>query len=432
MPAYEKSAPVVPVVAIFGGNAAGKSNLLDALRFMQTAVRRSFGQWESGAGVPRTPFRLDAAALAEPSTFAVDLLLDGAQYVYGFEVDDSQVTSEWLYRYGETNRRSVVFEREERTITLGDSLPERVSRTKTLDRVLRDNALLLSAATQVGEQPEFVPVYRWFQTGVLVPRVDPLRIRTVLPRRIEQAVDTPGFVDLVRAADMDIVDVRVEETREPVSERSLRDAEMLEGELRQTEAALAAAESDEQKAQRVRQIGRLRELRDRMARPRVRREVIFVQGDNAVPMTIDEQSAGTVAYIDLVAHALKALASGGALVMDELDMSLHPRLIARLVELFRSAQTNPHTAQLIFNTHDATLLGTSFGTEILRRDEIWFVDKRDGATALYPLTDFHPRQEDNREKRYLGGSYGGVPAVFSDTLVESLLESREEANGGAS
>jgi hypothetical protein len=142
-------------------------------------------------------------------------------------------------------------------------------------------------------------------------------------------------------------------------------------------------------------------------------------------MTIEEQSAGTVAYIDLVAHALNALARGGVLLVDEMDMSLHPRLIARLIELFRDPKANPRTSQLIFNTHDATLLGTSFGKEILRRDEIWFVDKKGGATALYPLTDFHPRQEDNREKRYLGGSYGGVPAVFSDSLVESLIESRK-------
>jgi hypothetical protein len=124
---------------------------------------------------------------------------------------------------------------------------------------------------------------------------------------------------------------------------------------------------------------------------------------------------------------LNALAHGGVLLVDEIDMSLHPRLIVRLIELFRDSETNPGNAQLVFNTHDATLLGTSFGKEILKRDEIWFMEKRDGATTLYPLTDFHPRQEDNRERRYLGGSYGGVPAVFSDTLVDSLLRSREES-----
>lgn len=143
-------------------------------------------------------------------------------------------------------------------------------------------------------------------------------------------------------------------------------------------------------------------------------------------MTVAEQSAGTIAYVDVLTDVLATLDRGGVLVVDELDTSLHPRLVARLIELFRDEQTNPRHAQLVFATHDVTLLGTSFGEELLRRDEIWFTEKENGATTLYPLTDFHPRKEDNRERRYLGGSYGAVPAVFSDTLVETLLASRAE------
>lgn len=148
-------------------------------------------------------------------------------------------------------------------------------------------------------------------------------------------------------------------------------------------------------------------------------------------MTAAEQSSGTLAYIDVLTDVLAVLDTGGVLIVDEIDTSLHPRLLVRLIELFRHPDTNPHHAQLVFATHDATLLGTSFGHEILRRDEIWFTDKEQGATTLYPLTDFHPRKEDNRERRYLGGSYGAVPAVFSDTLVDTLLASRSELADGA-
>jgi AAA15 family ATPase/GTPase len=123
---------------------------------------------------------------------------------------------------------------------------------------------------------------------------------------------------------------------------------------------------------------------------------------------------------------LSALDEGALLVVDEVDSSLHPRLTAHLVELFRDKQINGRTAQLFFSTHDATLLGTNLGEEVLRRDEIWFVEKRDGASALYPLSDFHPRKEENRERRYLAGSYGAVPAIFTDSLVESVLATRTE------
>jgi hypothetical protein len=438
MPAYDKSRPVVPVVAIYGRNAAGKTNLLDALQFMQTAVRHSVGLWEARSGIPRSPFRLDRAAREEPSTFAVDLILDGVQYAYGFDVDDTQVLAEWLYAYRRTNRKTVIFERRKLRVTLGDSLAERTTRTKTLTRALRDNALLLGLAMQLGEQAEFVPVYEWFRTGLLIPRVGragPLSAR--LAQRIESVIDTPGFLDLVRSADMDIVDVRLEEVAD-LSIRKLLIPSTEDAHLVGEEAPAADGDEHEEqrekhevRAFRTEDVRRAIHAMSRVLGEGSDRDVVFLQGENLVPMSIDDQSAGTVAYIDLIAYALDALGRGGTLLVDEIDMSLHPRLIARLIELFHDKKSNPRLAQLIFNTHDATLLGTSFGREILRRDEIWFVDKEAGATTLYALTDFHPRQEDNREKRYLGGSYGGVPSVFSDTLVDRLLESREGASGAA-
>lgn len=379
IPSYDKSRPAVPVAAVYGANASGKSNLVDALRFMRSAVRYSVGLWEAEGGVPRSPFRLDPAALAEPSAYAVDLLIDGVQYLYGFAVDDVRVTEEWLYAYNPTKRKTILFERDGDAVALGDSVSERKSRAKILSSSLRPNSLLLSLGMQLGGQREFAPVHRWFGRGLLIPRHEPASARRSLPERVEAALarDT-GFLALARVADLDIRDIQVEQVEQP------------------------------------------------------RPELVFRQGPRNTPMSIADQSDGTVAYLDLVAYATEALGTGAVLLVDEIDVSLHPRLTARLIELFRDDKANPHGAQLVFTTHDVSLLGTSFGEEVLRRDEIWFVDKRDGVTSLYPLTDFHPRQEENRERRYIGGSYGAVPAVFSDSLVESLLADRERNDNGAS
>jgi hypothetical protein len=120
-----------------------------------------------------------------------------------------------------------------------------------------------------------------------------------------------------------------------------------------------------------------------------------------------------------MAGILDALRRGATIVVDEFDTSLHPRIIPRIIELFKDRRTNPENAQLIFSTHDATLLGTSFGKPILNRDEVWFVEKhQDGASELYPLTSFKPRKEHNLERHYLGGSYGGVPDVQPESLVD--------------
>src|ERR1700716_278454 len=89
----------VRVAGIYGANAAGKSNVLSALRFMIDAVRDSYGRWEPAGGVPREPFFLDARSPAQPSVYEVDLLLQGVRYQFGFETDDDAILAEWLYSY---------------------------------------------------------------------------------------------------------------------------------------------------------------------------------------------------------------------------------------------------------------------------------------------------------------------------------------------
>jgi AAA15 family ATPase/GTPase len=253
-----------------------------------------------------------------------------------------------------------------------------------------------------------------------------------LVQRVPRAKETyPGYLDLVRAADLEISDIRVEERDLPSTEVDQVRAEQLEQEIRSLRQAIQVV--DESSADQLHaRVQRLELNRRSVSAARRHRSLVFVHGDGGALMTEAEQSAGTIAYLDILSDVLDALATGGVIVIDELGTSLHPRLLARLIELFRDKQTNPDHAQLIFATHDATLLGTSFGEEVLRRDEIWFTEKHAGSTTLYPLTDFHPRKEDNRERRYLGGSYGGVPAVFSDTLVEQLLTSRPESTNAAS
>jgi uncharacterized protein len=424
IPAYEKDAPVVPVAAIYGGNATGKSNLVSALRFMQRAVRSSFRTWEAGQRIPREPFRLGVAMLAEPSTFVVNLQLADGEFVYGFGVDDARVVDEWLYAYGASHRKTVVFERAGLQVTLGDSLPERSSRAKLLTRALRDNALVLSTAMQLGEQPEFAPVYRWFARNLrFVTSTPPFLVDRVAGTLASHS----SFVELVRTADLDITDVRVVTIEPPPSAAEEAALDGIGGEIRRLSELAEVVDDEESLADVSKRVQRLERERQTLRSRTQRRELVFMHGEELTKLAPREQSEGTLAYVHLLTYVLDALAGGSTLVVDEIDTSLHPRLVARVVELFRDPRTNPHTAQLVFTTHDATLLGTSFGREILRRDEIWFTDKRDGATHLYPLTDFHPRKEDNRERRYLGGSYGGVPAVFSDTLVASLLKAREEA-----
>ena len=124
-----------------------------------------------------------------------------------------------------------------------------------------------------------------------------------------------------------------------------------------------------------------------------------------------DESNGTQRFFGVIGPILRALDHGSALVVDELDCSMHPQLTRKLVEMFHSAEMNPKGAQLIFATHDTNLMTPS----LFRRDQIWLTEKgKNGGTELFSLSDIdsknRPRKEEPFEKNYLAGRYGGIPS----------------------
>jgi uncharacterized protein len=128
-------------------------------------------------------------------------------------------------------------------------------------------------------------------------------------------------------------------------------------------------------------------------------------------LPLASESKGTQTMFRLALPIVSLMRRGGVLVVDELEASLHPMLAAKIVEQFNDPKTNPKNAQLIFTTHDTNLLGNLLG-EPLRRDQVWFTEKdKEGATRLYPLTDYKPRKPENLERGYLQGRYDAVPSL---------------------
>lgn len=414
LPAYH-AGEIVPVAAIFGANAAGKSTVLDALGFLQRVVRDSYRLWEPGSGIPRSPFRLDPAHSLEPSTYVVDLVLDSVRYVYGISLDDEVVRDEWLYRYPH-GRKQVVFERDGVELKLGSTVADYRGRQRFLGEVTRDNSSALGAGAMI-DLADVEPVYEWFRRQLQV-QMHPATSTSAVGRAITLLGDDTNkaqLVELLRAADIGITDLHLNQL--PSSSDG---ADWLL--LNVAGAASEGASGIDWQAVTE----RARRVHLHVDRSAARQELRFVHGQSGVALTADEQSAGTLAWLGLLTSALDALGTGGVLCVDEIDASLHPRLTARLVGMFKDEQTNPKSAQLIFTTHDASLLGTSLGGEVLARDEVWFVEKDpDGVTTLFPLTDFKPRQQENTERRYLGGSYGAVPIVSDEDLRQAVAARAE-------
>lgn len=129
--------------------------------------------------------------------------------------------------------------------------------------------------------------------------------------------------------------------------------------------------------------------------------------------------------MDLAIPALFALSVGGVLSIDEIDGSLHPLLLRELVSYFDNSELNPLGAQLLFSTHDLTVLGKS-PAESLHRGEVWLVEKARSYSELIALDEFPIRDAHNIEKRYLQGTYGSVPISNTTELLHTLEALREK------
>ena len=162
----------------------------------------------------------------------------------------------------------------------------------------------------------------------------------------------------------------------------------------------------------------LREIPEE-AVPPVSRSLVFTHVDGDSPpfeLGLGAQSAGTITWLAMAAPAIETLARGSLLIVDELDASLHPSLTAALVTMFKDPDLNRTGAQILFSTHDATLLGNS-PARLLEPGEVWFCEKDGGSSEVFPLSDFDSRPGNNEQKRYLAGRFGALPDVDLSRLL---------------
>ncbi|WP_328647017.1 ATP-binding protein [Amycolatopsis sp. NBC_00348] len=376
--------PAVPVAAIYGANASGKSNLFKGITFVKRAVMNVHVSNEAGRHdivAVQDPFRLDPGMERRPSTFVFELIAEGVPYTYGFILQEHEILEEWLYSYPEKRKR-VIFERDRATIKFGSTMADLRQKLELLEELIRPTALLLSVCDRL-ELGALMPAYRWFSTGVLASGVggrqpDPDYSQYVVGDYLRRNPEhRQRMVSLLGVADVGIVDMIVKERQDSHSRRLAGESFGL--------------------------------------------EVKLLHGAGREPFDFDDESSGTRNWVGLLPLVLSTLDAGRLLLVDEIDASLHPLLTAKLVGLFQDSEINAKGAQLIFTTHDTSLLGTMLGEQVLERDQIWFVDRdAEGKSDLYPLTDFKPRKDQNTERRYLAGSYGAVPVLgdFSEAVQD--------------
>jgi uncharacterized protein len=387
---------VLPAAGIFGANASGKTNLLRIMDDMRRIVLTSFKNAGRSSRIQRHPFMLDPDAQHEPSEFSVDLILDGIRHEYGFRVDDTRVIEEWALRYTH-GKASTLFRREGDTVELLGEFNR--AKGRAVREILRPNSLFLSAAA-AADHPDFIPLYEWFESNLLLCEAASRPERWLYTAHLLTHDNRRSQVlDMLHAADLGIIDAQARSLDPEVRERLKR--------------ALQALSDPEDGSPFF-----------ELAEDSLMSVTLSHRGSgHSVEFDAADESLGTLVWLGLVGPVLHALSRGSVLLADELESSLHPTLVTQLVRTFQGKSSNPNGAQLIFNSHEAELLGNSVGERILGRDQVWFTEKlHDGRTRLYPLTDLNPRKDEAVSRRYLTGRYGATP-IISDAEFTALAAS---------
>lgn len=367
--------------AIYGPNAGGKSNFILALEVMRDIVVESASVQQRGDKLPVKPFRLSYMTVNEPSEFEVTFIINHVRYQYGFSATAERIHEEWLLAYPK-GRPQRWFSREwdaEQNVyrwELGDKLN---GEKYVWQKSTRENALFLSTAVNLNSE-QLQPVYDWFDVIVRLANVGGWA--PSYSASLCEGEDKHQVLDFLRAADFNIEDVVV--NREEFDVRSLPES-MPEN--------MKATLADEMKGKKFLDI----------------KTVHKTVEDEIVSFDFEDESDGTRKLFSFSGPWIDTLSNGYVLFIDELHDNLHPRLVQFLVQLFHNSETNPNNAQLIFTTHETSILNQ----DIFRRDQVWFCEKdQDQASSIFPLTDFSPRKgRENLELAYLSGRYGALPYV---------------------
>ncbi len=377
---------LLPVAAIYGANASGKSNVLNALEFARNAVVFSQSQWHPDEGIARRQFFEFENQRNKPSLYVFQIMLGGVRYEYGFAVDSMRVVEEWLCAWPQ-GRRQEWFSRDGQKFQFGRAIE---GEKKAIETLTRTNSLFLSAAAQ-NNHAQLTPIFQWFS----------MRLRCEGPPTAERSRYGASFHDSFWSP---LTDDHIQ------NESSSRRREQIRSLLASADLGIYDFSVDERP---IPQVGRSE------FGPRVHRRFSFSHkaGDNTdgAWLELAQESTGTKGLLNLLPALFQVLERGGLVTIDELN-ALHPMLALAVVRLFQDPKRNVHGAQLLFNTHEPSLLGTMLSDPPpLRRDQVWLTEKDpNGSTRLYPITDYKPRPAENLERGYLQGRYGGVP--FVETL----------------
>lgn len=368
---------------IYGANGSGKSNFIDALAFMRGLVSNSIN-YQPGQAVFQARHKLTAEET--PSEYRIQFVRNDIRYAYGFSVKQNLIEDEYLY-YFPKGRQVKVFERSGMEIKPGDRYKNVFDVSIS---ILKANRLFLSCAANYSNVKEIEEAFLFFNSDIVVynPEINNWTEYSIdLMQKNERIRKV--FVDILQALGTGAKDVKVklEKVKPADLPQELQLPDALKNLMGNQEANLVEA------------------------------KVVYDQFEVDL---MTEESAGVKRLFQVICPMIDILNNGKILICDELEANLHEAVIYQIVQLFQYYKKDKF-AQLIFSTHDTSLLDT----DLFRRDQVWFTQlNKERATDLYSLVEIkNVRKSENLEKGYVSGKYGAIPMLkkaFFQNLEEDI------------
>jgi len=366
-------------IVLYGHNASGKSNILDAVAFFRWFIANSTTELQSNDEIEVEPFRLSEETENEPSFFEMCFYMGNTKYRYGFEADEERVYKEWLLE-SKKIQEYPVFLRINDEYQIDE---KRIPGATGVEKRTRKNALFLSACSQWNVAKAEL-IYEWFDnmytahglmdSGYRELTIDMIRDKTkskIVNSFLKKADLGINDVQVLDIQLEDIIDIVPDDMKEEFKEK-FDDSD--------SQAVLTSHSKYDKKGKKV---GTERFLLDKY------------------------ESQGTIKFFNLIGVFIDSILNNRFLIVDEFDARLHTILTKSILKLFNSAKINTES-QLLVASHDTALLDRN----ILRRDQICFVEKSNiGASELVSLVEYKPRKESPYDKNYLDGKYGGIPII---------------------
>lgn len=392
---------------IYGANASGKSNFIDAIRAFQFIVATSANYKKDAVIPPYEPYLLDVESKSKPIFFELEFIaFNDLRYVYSFSFLDNRIVSEKLEYY--TTKKALLFERFE------DGSYEFGSHIKGQKKAVADstavNSLYLSKgansnidALSVPFQyiSQFISVYGNSESDFIMPSQQTVEMLV----NNQTVFDKDLVLSFLQSADSTISDISIEQPDNLVI--NFPGIEEVPSEIK---------DFFENEAKYI---------------PLAHHKVY--DGDKVVGEVKfslkNEESVGTRKLFRIASLIMMRLAFGGVLIVDELDNSLHSHITSYVISLFSDCIRSKYSAQLIFATHDINILTPSN----FRRDQVWFTQKdTKGSTTIYSLAEFDTsrvRKETNYGAWYSQGRLGGVPVIKNEfsSKIQKVIDEFENA-----